>query len=77
VLHVHRYISVYAPLTGKSANVKVVDECDSVNGCDSEHAFLPPCKQNIVDASLGVWLALGIKQNNDNFGEMPVFWHDA
>ena len=36
---------------GRSVLAKVVDECDSVNGCDSEHDFQPPCPNNIVDAS--------------------------
>ncbi|KAG0549073.1 hypothetical protein BDA96_01G223400 [Sorghum bicolor] len=28
---------------GRSVLAKVVDECDSVNGCDEEHDFGPPC----------------------------------
>ncbi|KAI8524064.1 hypothetical protein RHMOL_Rhmol13G0120100 [Rhododendron molle] len=36
---------------GRSVDAKVVDECDSRNGCDAEHAGQPPCKNNIVDGS--------------------------
>ncbi|XP_072969977.1 kiwellin-1-like [Typha angustifolia] len=36
---------------GKSVLAKVVDECASVNGCDKEQNFGPPCRNNIVDAS--------------------------
>ncbi|MED6213489.1 Kiwellin [Stylosanthes scabra] len=44
---------------GRSVNAKVVDECDSVNGCDAEHAGQPPCRNNVVDGSQAVWDALG------------------
>jgi hypothetical protein len=33
-----------------SVYAKVVDECDSVYGCDDEHNYEPPCQNNIVDA---------------------------
>ncbi|XP_058004206.1 kiwellin-like [Hevea brasiliensis] len=36
---------------GRSTTAKVVDECDSMHGCKSEHAGLPPCDNNIVDGS--------------------------
>jgi hypothetical protein len=72
-----RYIIVTAPKTGKSVSVKVVDECDSVNGCDSEHAFQPPCQNNIVDGSVAVWRALGISANDPDYGYMDVTWRDA
>ncbi|KAL4611046.1 hypothetical protein ACB092_08G096000 [Castanea dentata] len=39
---------------GRSVTAKVVDDCDSVNGCDSEHAGQPPCNNNIVDGSSSV-----------------------
>ncbi|PNX70819.1 hypothetical protein L195_g057775, partial [Trifolium pratense] len=29
----------------------VVDECDSTMGCDQDHDYQPPCRNNIVDAS--------------------------
>ncbi|KAE8038818.1 hypothetical protein FH972_011290 [Carpinus fangiana] len=56
---------------GRSTTAKVVDECDSVNGCDKEHAFQPPCRNNIVDASAAVWDALGLDQA---LGDVPVTW---
>ncbi|KAE8645897.1 hypothetical protein Csa_011860 [Cucumis sativus] len=43
---------------GNSVLAKVVDECDSVNGCDAEHANQPPCRNNIVDGSDAVWSML-------------------
>nr|AEM42991.1 ripening-related protein [Siraitia grosvenorii] len=59
---------------GRSVLAKVVDECDSINGCDKAHAFQPPCRNNIVDGSNGVWNALGL---DINVGEEPVTWSDA
>ncbi|TYI29744.1 hypothetical protein ES332_A05G338500v1 [Gossypium tomentosum] len=47
---------------GKRA--KVVDECDSTMGCDSDHDYQPPCPNNIVDASKAVWKALGMPEND-------------
>jgi hypothetical protein len=60
---------------GKKVKALVVDECDSTQGCDSQHDFQPPCLNNIVDASPAVWKALGVPQKN--WGEMEVFWSDA
>ncbi|XP_039138964.1 putative ripening-related protein 1 [Dioscorea cayenensis subsp. rotundata] len=60
---------------GKSVLAKVVDECDSVNGCDEEHDFQPPCRNNIVDASPAVWKALGI--TGEDVGELDITWTDA
>lgn len=57
---------------GNSVLAKVVDECDSLNGCDEDHAYQPPCRNNIVDASQGVWDALGISG-----GEYDITWSDA
>ncbi|XP_074564995.1 kiwellin-1-like [Curcuma longa] len=48
---------------GQSVVAKVVDECDSVNGCDSKHDFQPPCRENIVDASPAVWKELGLNED--------------
>ncbi|XP_020581652.1 putative ripening-related protein 1 [Phalaenopsis equestris] len=59
---------------GKSVLARVVDECDSVNGCDSGHANQPPCRNNIVDASPAVWKALGISMD---VGEYHVVWSEA
>ncbi|EER91441.1 hypothetical protein BDA96_01G223300 [Sorghum bicolor] len=59
---------------GRSVVAKVVDECDSVNGCDDEHNFEPPCAPNIVDGSPAVWKALGL---NEDIGEVKVTWSDV
>ncbi|CAI9105037.1 OLC1v1003866C1 [Oldenlandia corymbosa var. corymbosa] len=59
---------------GRSTTAKVVDECDSMHGCDAEHAFQPPCDNNIVDGSDAVWKALGL---NENLGRVPVTWSMA
>ncbi|KAF4398293.1 hypothetical protein G4B88_007572 [Cannabis sativa] len=48
---------------GRTTTAKVVDECDSQNGCDDEHAGQPPCRNNIVDGSNVVWNALGLDTN--------------
>ncbi|KAI4970733.1 putative ripening-related protein 4 [Hordeum vulgare subsp. vulgare] len=59
---------------GRFALAKVVDECDSVNGCDAEHNFEPPCPNNDVDGSPAVWKALGL---NEDIGEFKVTWSDV
>uniref|UniRef100_A0ACD5WNT3 Uncharacterized protein n=1 Tax=Avena sativa TaxID=4498 RepID=A0ACD5WNT3_AVESA len=59
---------------GKSVYAKVVDECDSVHGCDEDHNFEPPCANNIVDASPAVWNALGLDQN---VGMEGITWSDG
>ncbi|XP_077239917.1 putative ripening-related protein 1 [Tasmannia lanceolata] len=60
---------------GRSVMAKVVDECDSVYGCDSDHDFQPPCPYNIVDASPAVWKALGIPKSE--IGDYDITWSDA
>ncbi|KAJ0967355.1 hypothetical protein J5N97_024272 [Dioscorea zingiberensis] len=60
---------------GKSVLAEVVDECDSVNGCDAEHDFQPPCRNNIVDASQAVWDALEIY--GSQVGEFDITWSDV
>ncbi|XXG63930.1 hypothetical protein AAC387_Pa05g2011 [Persea americana] len=60
---------------GRSILAKVVDECDSVNGCDSDHDFQPPCPNNIVDASPAVWKQLGIPKSQ--IGDYDITWSDA
>ncbi|GJN19735.1 hypothetical protein PR202_gb07041 [Eleusine coracana subsp. coracana] len=60
-------------VNGKSVYAKVVDECDSVHGCDDEHNYEAPCDNNIVDASPAVWNALGIDQS---IGEQDITWSD-
>ena len=62
---------------GQSTLATVVDECDSENGCDPDHAGQPPCANNIVDASPAVWAALGVSTNSDMYGFMDVTWQDA
>ncbi|XP_072973114.1 putative ripening-related protein 1 [Typha angustifolia] len=59
---------------GNSVLAKVVDECDSVHGCDKEHDFQPPCPNNIVDASPAVWKALGI--HGSEVGDYQITWSD-
>ncbi|KAH7561009.1 hypothetical protein ACOSP7_016371 [Xanthoceras sorbifolium] len=59
---------------GKSVMAKVVDECDSMRGCDEEHAGQPPCKNNIVDGSDAVWTALGLDKD---LGVVDVTWSMA
>ncbi|GMN24891.1 hypothetical protein TIFTF001_000728 [Ficus carica] len=59
---------------GRSVMAKVVDECDSMQGCDAEHAYQPPCKNNIVDGSDAVWSALGLDKN---VGIVGVTWSMA
>ncbi|PPS08122.1 hypothetical protein GOBAR_AA12523 [Gossypium barbadense] len=54
---------------------KVVDECDSTMGCDSDHDYQPPCPNNIVDASKAVWKALGVPEND--WGGMDIYWSDT
>lgn len=60
---------------GRRVKAMVVDECDSTDGCDGEHGFQPPCRNNIVDASKAVWKALEVPEND--WGEMEIFWSDA
>lgn len=59
---------------GRSVTAKVVDECDSVNGCDSEHDGQPPCRNNVVDGSKAVWDALAL---NTDVGVEHVTWSMA
>lgn len=59
-----KMIRITSEQNGRTAEAKVVDECDSSNGC----------KDSIVDASAAVWKALGL---NTDIGEVPVTWTDA
>ncbi|PRQ30223.1 putative rlpA-like protein, double-psi beta-barrel [Rosa chinensis] len=59
---------------GKTTTARVVDECDSRNGCDKEHAGQPTCENNIVDGSASVWNALGLDQD---VGKVSVTWSMA
>ncbi|KAK1357424.1 Kiwellin [Heracleum sosnowskyi] len=56
---------------GRSVIAKVVDECDSMHGCDKEHAYQRPCDNNIVDGSAAVWNALNL---NQDLGRVNVKW---
>jgi hypothetical protein len=67
--------SVRINANGRSVLAKVVDECDSQRGCDEEHAYQPPCRPNVVDASQAVWDALGI--TGEDVGEYDITWSDA
>ncbi|KAH7542663.1 hypothetical protein FEM48_Zijuj02G0098000 [Ziziphus jujuba var. spinosa] len=68
-----KFIKIKAS-NGRTTTAKVVDECDSRNGCDEEHAGQPPCKNNIVDGSDAVWSALGL---NKDIGIVDVTWSMA
>jgi len=61
---------------GKTTKAMVVDECDSVYGCDDEHAGQPPCRNNIVDGSPAVWAALGISKKDPRYGQISITWSD-
>ena len=65
-------ITIYG--NGRSVNAMVVDECDSTMGCDSDHDYQPPCRNNIVDASKAVWKALNVPKSK---GELDIYWTDA
>ncbi|KAF5464239.1 hypothetical protein F2P56_014331 [Juglans regia] len=67
------YITIHA--NGRSVKAKVVDECDSTTGCDAEHAYQPPCPNNIVDGSKAVWKALGVPESD--WGELDIYWSDT
>ncbi|KAL6575827.1 hypothetical protein OROHE_000808 [Orobanche hederae] len=58
----------------RSTTATVVDECDSQQGCDVEHAYQPPCRNNVVDGSAAVWKALGL---NEDLGVVDVNWSMA
>lgn len=61
---------------GRSTTAMVVDECDSVHGCDDVHAGQPPCRNNVVDGSAAVWAALGVSDGDPDYGEMSISWSD-
>ena len=60
---------------GRSVLAKVVDDCDSMYGCDADHDNQPPCPNNIVDASSAVWKALKIPKSK--IGDFYITWSDA
>uniref|UniRef100_M8BHJ7 Ripening-related protein 4 n=1 Tax=Aegilops tauschii TaxID=37682 RepID=M8BHJ7_AEGTA len=59
---------------GRAVLAKVVDECDSVYGCDAEHNFESLCPYNDVDALPAVWKALGLKEE---IGVFKITWYDV
>ncbi|CAD5175975.1 unnamed protein product [Musa acuminata subsp. malaccensis] len=60
---------------GRTVLAKVTDECDSVNGCDAENSFEPPCRNDVVTASAAVRKALAIPEAQ--IGYYDVAWSDA
>ncbi|XP_019199588.1 PREDICTED: kiwellin-like [Ipomoea nil] len=56
---------------GRSTTAKVVDECDSMHGCDDEHGGQGPCDNNIVDGSAAVWNDLGLDKD---LGRVSLTW---
>ncbi|RKO94083.1 hypothetical protein BDK51DRAFT_20498 [Blyttiomyces helicus] len=69
--------SIAITYNGKTVLAKVVDECDSTAGCDAEHSYQPPCTNNDVDASPGVWAALGVSTNAIDYGDANITWEDV
>ncbi|KAF5464236.1 hypothetical protein F2P56_014328 [Juglans regia] len=67
------YITIHGNV--RSVKTKVVDECDSTMGCDPNHAYQPPCPNNIIDGSKAVWKALGVPKSD--WGELDIYWSDA
>ncbi|EAZ41048.1 hypothetical protein OsJ_25535 [Oryza sativa Japonica Group] len=59
-------VVVAAAVNGRSVVVRVVDECDYVNGCCNEDGFAPPCQDNVGGESLTVWKKLGSKRTGAN-----------
>ncbi|RDX91323.1 putative ripening-related protein 2, partial [Mucuna pruriens] len=60
---------------GRNVVAMVVDECDSSRGCNKGQNYQPPCANNVVDASMAVWNALGIPKTQ--WGGMDITWSDA
>ncbi|XP_049362041.1 putative ripening-related protein 2 [Solanum verrucosum] len=69
-----RFENITIHTNGRSVKAMVVDECDSGRGCDSPHAYLPPCQNNIVDASEAVWKALHVPKKDWDWPE--IFWSE-
>ncbi|KAF9595494.1 hypothetical protein IFM89_000582 [Coptis chinensis] len=61
--------SITISANGHNVVAMVVDECDSTMGCDSDHGYRPPCRNNIVDASRAVWEPLGVPGNNRGWSD--------
>ncbi|EAY92822.1 hypothetical protein OsI_14625 [Oryza sativa Indica Group] len=61
-----RVVVAAAAVNGRSVVVRVVDECDYVNGCCNEDGFAPPCQDNVGGESLTVWKKLGSTRTGAN-----------
>ncbi|XP_059291794.1 kiwellin-like [Lycium ferocissimum] len=59
-----KMISIRANSNGKIVTAKVVDECDTKDGC----------KNDVVDGSIAVWTALEL---NTDDGRVPITWSMA
>ncbi|KAI6699659.1 hypothetical protein NL676_013983 [Syzygium grande] len=66
-----KMIQITSIKTGRSMTARVVDQCDSVYGCNESRAYQPLCPNNVVDGSDAVWGALGLDKN---VGEEDVTW---
>ncbi|KAJ3027225.1 UNVERIFIED_CONTAM: hypothetical protein HDU68_004228 [Siphonaria sp. JEL0065] len=64
---------IYIYWNGKMTTATVVDECDSRNGCDSDHSGQRPCQVNVVDASNAVCEALGCDSELNQY----ITWSDT
>ncbi|WOL07078.1 hypothetical protein Cni_G15814 [Canna indica] len=60
---------------GRTVLAKVVDECDSVIGCEAEVNFEQPCPNDVVNASPAVWKTLAIPELE--IGDYEITWSDA
>ncbi|KAF9599766.1 hypothetical protein IFM89_001712 [Coptis chinensis] len=69
----HKMINIHG--NGRTTKAKVVDECDSTQGCDAVHDYQPPCPHNMVDASKAVWKALGVPK--DDWGNLDITWSET
>ncbi|KAJ3682263.1 hypothetical protein LUZ60_014836 [Juncus effusus] len=60
---------------GNSVLVRIVGECDSVNGCEESTGNGQPCGENWIMASPAVWDQLGVPQTQSN--ELDITWSDS
>ncbi|KAJ1685255.1 hypothetical protein LUZ63_016645 [Rhynchospora breviuscula] len=67
--------SINITTNGNSVLAKVVDQCDSINGCTAEVGYEKPCGANEIRASRGVWSKLYMV--NDQMGTLEVTWSDV
>ncbi|XP_075521104.1 kiwellin-1-like [Primulina tabacum] len=57
------------------AKTTVIDECDSIMGCDADNGHQPPRGNNIVEASKAIWEALGVPK--DDWNVLIITWSDV